>query len=106
MEMTDELLTIKDAIVSAVPAERIYLFGSYATGQANEDSDYDLYVVIPNSGMRPIEAIQSIHRSMRGKRTTPMDVLAGTIETFERRSKQVTLERKIADEGVLLYAKS
>jgi predicted nucleotidyltransferase len=106
MEMTDELLTIRDAIVSAVPAEKIYLFGSYATGQANEDSDYDLYVVIPNSGMRPIEAIQSIHRSMRGKRETPMDVLAGTVETFERRSKQVTLERKIADEGVLLYAKS
>jgi len=35
-----------------------------------------------------------------------MDVLAGTVETFEKRSKQVTLERKIADEGVLLYAKS
>jgi len=106
MEMTDELLRIKDAIVQAVPAEKIYLFGSYANGQANEDSDYDLYVVIPNSGMRPIEAIQIIHRSMRGKRTIPMDVLAGTVDTFERRSKQVTLERKIADEGVLLYAKS
>jgi len=106
MEMTDELLAIRDAIISAVPVEKIYLFGSYATGQANEDSDYDLYVVIPNIGMRPIEAIQSIHRSMRGKRTTSMDVLAGTTETFERRSKQVTLERKIADEGVLLYAKS
>jgi len=106
MEITDELLTIKDVIVRTVPAEKIYLFGSYANGQANENSDYDLYVVIPNSGMRPIEAIQSIHRSMRGQRKTPMDVLAGTIETFERRSKQVTLERKIADEGVLLYAKS
>ena len=105
MEMTDELLTIRDAIVTAVPAEKIYLFGSYANGQANEDSDYDIYVVIPNIGIRPIEAIQSIYRSMREKRTTPMDVLAGTVDTFERRSKQVTLERKIADEGVLLYAK-
>ena len=106
MKITDELLTIKDVIVRTVPAEKIYLFGSYANGQANENSDYDLYVVISNSGMRPIEAIQCIHRSMRGQRKTPMDVLAGTIETFERRSKQVTLERKIADEGVLLYAKS
>jgi len=106
MEMTDELIKIKDAIVTAVPAEKIYLFGSHANGQPNEDSDYDIYEVIPNIGIRPIEAIQSIYRSMRGKRTTPMDVLAGTVDTFERRSKQVTLERKIADEGVLLYAKT
>jgi len=106
MEITDELLRIRNVIIQTVQAEKIYLFGSYANGQANEDSDYDLYVVIPNSGMRPIEAIQSIHRSMRGQRKTPMDVLAGTVETFERRSKQVTLERKIVNEGILLYAKS
>jgi len=31
--------------------------------------------------------------------------LAGTMETFERRSKQLTLERTIAEEGVVLYAK-
>ena len=106
MEMTDELKKIKDAIITSVPAEKIYLFGSYANGNPNEESDYDIYVVIPNIGIRPIEAIQSIYRSMRGKRTIPMDVLASTVDTFERRSKQVTLERKIANEGVLLYAKS
>jgi hypothetical protein len=36
----------------------------------------------------------------------PMDILAGTLETFERRSRQITLERTIANEGVLLYEKS
>jgi hypothetical protein len=35
----------------------------------------------------------------------PMDVLAGTAETFERRSKQITLERIIANEGIMLYEK-
>jgi len=34
-----------------------------------------------------------------------MDVLAGTVEIFERRSKGLTLERKIAEEGILLYEK-
>jgi len=53
------------------------------------------YVVIPNSGMRPIETIQSIHRSMRGKRKTPMDVLAGTVETII--SQRCSIYRK---EGV------
>jgi predicted nucleotidyltransferase len=106
MVMSDEILNIRDAIVGAVPAEKIYLFGSYANGTQNEDSDYDIYVVIPDGSIRPIEAIQSIYRLMRGTKRKPMDVLAGTVETFERRSKQLTLERTIAEEGVILYAKS
>jgi len=104
--MSDEILRIRDAIIGAVPAERIYLFGSYAYGTPDEDSDYDIYVVIQDGSMRPIEAVQSIYRSMRGTKRKPMDILAGTVETFERRSKQLTLERTIAEEGVVLYAKS
>ena len=106
MDMSDEILRIRDAIIGAVPAERIYLFGSYAYGTPDEDSDYDIYVVIQDGSMRPIEAVQSIYRSMRGTKRKPMDILAGTVETFERRSKQLTLERTIAEEGVVLYAKS
>ena len=105
MIISDEILKIRDAILEAVPTEKIYLFGSYAYGTPNDDSDYDLYVVIQDGGMRPIEAVQSIYRSMRGTKRRPMDVLAGTAETFERRSKQLTLERTIAEEGVVLYAK-
>ena len=106
MVMTDELLQIKDAIVGSVPTEKIYLFGSYAYGVPKDESDYDIYVVIQEGSMRPIEAIQSIYRSMRGKKRKPMDVLAGTSETFERRSKQLSLERTILEEGVVLYARS
>jgi len=106
MVISDEIIKIKDAIIGAVPTEKIYLFGSYANGIPNEESDYDIYVVIQDGSMRPIEAIQSIYRSMRGTKRKPMDVLAGTAEAFERRSKQLTLERTIAEEGVVLYAKS
>ncbi len=31
------------------------------------------------------------------------DILTDTIEIFNRRCKQLTLEQKIANEGVLLY---
>ena len=106
MVMSDEIVQIRDAIVGAVPTEKIYLFGSYANGTQNEDSDYDIYVVIQDRSIRPIVAIQSIYRSMRGMKRRPMDILAGTAETFERRSKQLTLERTITEEGVVLYAKS
>jgi predicted nucleotidyltransferase len=105
MVMTEELQTIQDRIINAVPVEKLYLFGSYANGTPNENSDYDFYVVLPNDGLRPVEAVQNIFHSVRGMNRKPMDILAGTIDTFERRSKQITLERTIATEGVLLYEK-
>ena len=105
-QIQKEINFLKDKIVKTIPTEVIYLFGSYAYGTPNEDSDFDIYVVIPNGGLRPVEAVQSIYRSVRGMKRKPMDILAGTVETFERRSKQITLEHTIANEGVLLYEKS
>ena len=105
MTITDEILAIQNKIINAVPIENLYLFGSYANGTQHENSDYDFYVVVPNDGLRPVEAVQSIFRAFRGMKRKPMDILAGTVDTFERRSKQVTLERTIANEGVLLYEK-
>ena len=102
MVMTDEIVKIKDIIVNTVPAEKVYLFGSYANGTQHEDSDYDFYVVIPNGSMRPIEAIQDIYCTMRGIKK-PVDILAGTAEVFDRRSQDPTIERVIAREGVVLY---
>ena len=101
--MNAEILAIKDKIISAVPVERLYLFGSHANGTANGDSDYDLYMVIPNDNMRPIDAINAAYLAMRGLKRKPVDILAGTVEVFSRRTNGVTIERKIAREGVLLY---
>lgn len=103
MSINDEIIKIKDTIVKTVPTEKIYLFGSYAYGAPNEDSDYDFYVVIPDGGMRPIEAVGDIYLAMRGIKRRPVDILAGTVETFERRSKELTIERTIARDGVVLY---
>jgi len=103
MVITDEIERIKDIIVNAIPIEKLYLFGSYAYGTPREDSDYDFYAVIPNDSMRPLEAIQKIYGAMWGVKTKPMDVLAGTVEIFDRRSKLLTMERTIAEKGVVLY---
>ena len=103
MVMNDEIIKIRDIIVNAVPAVKIYLFGSYAYGKPDNDSDYDFYIVLPNDSMRPIDAIGNAYMAMRGMKRKPADILAGTEETFERRSKQITLERTISQDGVLLY---
>ena len=101
--MSDELISIINRITKAVPVEKLYLFGSYANGTPNENSDYDFYMVIPNDSVRPIDAIGDAHLSMRGLKVKPLDILAGTVEIFNRRKEQLTIERKIAHEGVLLY---
>ena len=101
--MNGEITTIKDLIVNAVPIEKLYLFGSYANGTSNKDSDYDFYMVIPNDSIRPLDAINMAYLAMRGLKRKPADILAGTVDVFTRRSQGVTLERKIAREGVVLY---
>jgi len=103
MIITDEIRRITDIIIKTVPTEKIYLFGSYVNGNPNNDSDYDLYVVIPNGNMRPIEAIGNIYMALCGMKRRPVDILAGTVEIFDRRSKQITIERTIEQEGVIIY---
>jgi len=105
MTITSEIEKIRDIIVDTIPLEKLYLFGSYAYGTPTEDSDYDLYAVIPNDTMRPLIAIQKIYGAMWGVKRKPMDVLAGTVEIFERRSKLLTIERTIFEKGVVLYDK-
>jgi len=101
--MDNEILIIKDKIIDAVPVLKLYLFGSYASGTPSNDSDYDFYMVIPNDGIRPLDAINSAYMAMRGLKRKPVDILAGTEEIFSRRSQGLTLESKIAREGIVLY---
>jgi predicted nucleotidyltransferase len=44
----NELNQIKQIILNTVKTESIYLFGSHAYGAPTADSDFDLYVVIPD----------------------------------------------------------
>ena len=103
MNITSEIEKIRDIIVNTIPLEKLYLFGSYAYGTPTEDSDYDFYMVVPNGSIRPGDAIYHAYKAMRGVKRKPVDVLAGTVEIFERRSKLLTMEREIYEKGVVLY---
>ena len=101
--MNEEISRIKDIIVNAVLVDKLYLFGSFANGTQNDNSDYDFYMIIPNDGTRPLDAINQAYLAMRGLKRRPADILAGTADVFARRSNGVTLERKIAREGIVIY---
>ena len=105
--INQEITEITEAIKSAVTAERIYLFGSHAYGTPNTDSDYDFFVVIPDGEIKPLEVIQKARFSLIPlNRKTPVDILADYQSRFDRRSKLNTLERKIANYGLVLYERT
>ena len=53
-----EITVITEAIKSAIPVERIYLFGSYANGTSSESSDYDIFILLPDGKIKPLDAMR------------------------------------------------
>jgi len=103
-----ELEIIKEGILQTVPAEAIYLFGSYAYGTPTEDSDLDIYVVVPDSVEKhPLEVCGDIRVNLRHKPVDmPMDLMVNYSSVFNRRKLGPTMQRTIAREGVMLYEQS
>ncbi|MCL2766959.1 MAG: nucleotidyltransferase domain-containing protein, partial [Peptococcaceae bacterium] len=64
MHMLKEIEAITEAIKDTVDCEKIYLFGSYAYGEPNADSDMDFYVVIPDDGERPLKVMRNIRTNL------------------------------------------
>jgi predicted nucleotidyltransferase len=107
MQMQAEIMAITEKIKETVDCDKIYLFGSYAYGEPNSDSDLDFYVVIPDDSIRPLDAIRMIYRKLSETRMTlSVDVLAAHTTKFEELSALPTMQRKIAREGALLYERS
>ena len=107
MVLNNEITIITEAIKSAIPVERIYLFGSYANGKPSQESDYDFFVLIPDGELKPLDAMREARYSLIPlNRKTPVDIIADYKSRFEQRSKLNTLERKIANEGMILYERA
>ena len=90
-------------LVAEFHPEQIILFGSRAWGEPNEDSDVDLYVIVPESGENPIKRMQRAHHCLRGVGVSK-DVLVHTRAEAERyRNVRASLEYKLFNEGRVLY---
>lgn len=100
----EQLDIIRDIIVKTVPVEQIYLFGSYAYGTPDAESDLDLYVVLnDDTPLRDIDAGIQIRHAIGEKKSLPVDILVAKKSHFATRSTWPTMERKIVREGVRLY---
>lgn len=91
-------------LAEALNPECIYLFGSQARGDATEDSDYDILIIVPGSGRTPHAKAVAAYRAVSGI-PIPMDLLVWTRELFDRQAPVVaSLPATVLREGRLLYA--
>lgn len=100
----EELDVLVDVIRKNVEAEAIYLFGSFAYGTPREDSDFDIYVVIPDDTIRPLIAMQKLNIAISPFQKRPVDLLVSNLENFNKRKSMAYIEREVFEKGVRLYA--
>ena len=92
----DEIREIVAALAARYGADRIYLFGSYARGDANEDSDIDLR--IDKGAIRGLQ--------MGGLAADLEDALGIPVDLVPTGSLDSKFLNSISDDEVLLYEAS
>ncbi len=102
-ELQRELEEITNRLVKTFNPEKIILFGSYAWGKPDEDSDLDLLVIIPKSDLPVTKRATMAYHCLHGL-TIPKDIFVYTHEEVEKKQKvYASLVSQIFEEGKVLY---
>jgi predicted nucleotidyltransferase len=98
-----EITEITNAITALFKIEKIILFGSYAYGTPDKESDLDI-CIITNVTDRKIDVLRKIRFQIKNIINTPLDLLVYNKSDFtERAMLKGSLEYKINTEGKVLY---
>ena len=103
-----------DQYVSKFPVnvvvDKVFLFGSYATGQARDDSDVDLIVLSDDFREMPfikrLEFLSKLRRHAPLSLEVPMDIFGYTPEEFEEIDKESAIMRRAKKEGRFVWQRS
>lgn len=97
---------VKNRLVEAYKPMAIYLFGSYAWGHPDEDSDLDVLIVLEKYTKDQHSTMVDGHSALR-KIGVPKDILVYDKTQWEYfSSDHTTFCYKIKQEGKLLYGKA
>lgn len=99
----DILEIIKDRLIEIYSPIAIYLFGSRVWGIPDENSDFDILIIVEKSEEKPYERILKGLHALRGLMIAK-DILVYTKDEFENLTSDVSsLCYKVKREGVKLY---
>ena len=97
---------VTEKLIKAYNPLEIYIFGSYAWGCPDEDSDLDLLIIIDHYTKDRYHTLVDGHKALINTRV-PKDILVVSKDEFERDSKdKTTLYHKIKHKGKKIYAKA
>lgn len=103
-DIRQQLDAIVKRIVATVPTDEIILFGSYANGTPNENSDLDICILTTIDGTQTPAWFQTVRRAIRPVTSMPVDLLILPRAEFLRKSLHPSsFERVIVEGGVRLY---
>ena len=103
-ETKKELSELTEVICKTVDLSCLYLFGSFANGTQKKDSDFDLYMVLPDDSIRPLDAMTKAGIAIARVQKRPIDLLAGRKKDFEQRRSSIGfIEKEVFEKGVKLY---
>lgn len=101
----DKISEIVNKIASGYNPEKIILFGSYATGNPNEDSDLDLFVIKDTDLPRPQRMVQ-VRRMIYGS-MVPIDLIVYTPKEIEESNEnKFGFVYEVLNTGKTLYERA
>lgn len=101
MDVQAHIQKVCRQIVEKFQPQKVILFGSYAYGAPNYDSDIDLLVVMPYDG-NELDKMAEVRRELSS--AMPLDVLVKTPTQIEKRlGMEDFFVREIIDKGRVLY---
>lgn len=102
-EFQSELNALIGKIREKIQVKQIILFGSYAYGKPEENSDIDL-CVITDDKRRKIEILWDIQDAIYQVSKHSVDILVSKPDEFADRADSVsTIEKTISGKGIVVY---
>jgi predicted nucleotidyltransferase len=98
----NKISEIVNKIATGYNPDKIILFGSYASGNPNENSDLDLFVIKDSELPRPMRTVQV--RKMLYGLNIPMDLIVYTPKEIEESSEnKFSFVFNVLNTGITLY---
>ena len=104
-EDSDNIQEITKRFVMRVNPLKVILFGSFANGSYDDDSDYDFYIVV-DDGRNVGSVTDEAYRAVMDMDRRSVDIVVGTNSRYERKGKadySLMVEGEVERNGILLY---